>query len=163
MESVDFDYHKAMTEGHGYNEEIARRLRAEGIVCTVPELTLVNSAAEIAHMTKTDKDIICDDLDLVLEVKSRSLRFTGVVKQFPDWDIIVDTVSGYDKKEVKPYAYIMISQVTQEVLVVPTSSSPTWIKEKRFDPFRKHWDTFYKCQKDEFWTWDEFVTNLKGM
>jgi hypothetical protein len=162
MESIEFDYHKAYTEGHGYNEEVANRLRAEGIRCTVPELTFARNSGERRYMTRTEKDIICNDLELVLEVKSRSLKFTGVIKKFPDWDIIVDTVSGFDQKEIKPYAYIMISQVTKEILVVPTKTRFTWTKEKRFDPFRKHWDTFYKCQKDYFITWDEFITDLRG-
>ena len=109
MESVGFDYHKAMTEGHSFNEMVADRLKIEGIGCTVPELELVSTKAEIKRMTENEKDIILDN-GLVLEVKSRNLGFSEDPSLFWQKDIYVDTVSGYEAKITKPYAMRYVLQ-----------------------------------------------------
>jgi hypothetical protein len=136
-----FDYHAAMKAGHRYNEIVAMRLRDHGIDCTVPELTLVSSKEEIAHMTANDKDIIVGEH--VLEVKSRNLAFTDDPMSFPYDDMIVDTVSGYNQKKTKPIGYIMISQKTGGMFVIPDYTYINWTQAVRFDRERKHEDNFY--------------------
>ena len=159
MESVGFDYHKAMTEGHSFNEMVAERLRSEGLGCTVPELELVTSNADIARMTKTEKDIILDN-GLVLEIKSRNLGFSENPKLFWQKDIYVDTVSGYEAKEVKPYAYVMVSQKSGNMIVVHSSTKPYWFKKTVTDPYRKVTDSFYKIEKQHLTSWDSLIKDL---
>ena len=98
---MTFDYHAAMTQGHSYNEIVAKRLRSEGIGCQVPDLQLVSTKAEIEQMTKTEKDIILD-IGLILEVKSRGIGFSEDPALYWQKDVYVDTVSGYEAKEIKP-------------------------------------------------------------
>ena len=162
MESVGFDYHKAMTEGHSFNEMVAERLKAEGIGCTVPELELVSTKSEIKRMTENEKDIILDN-GLVLEVKSRNLGFSEDPLLFWQKDIYVDTVSGYEAKITKPYAYVMVSQKSGNMLVVHSSTKEKWFKKTVTDPYRKVTDSFYKIEKQHLTSWSSLVDDLKGM
>ena len=157
---MSFDYHAAMTEGHSYNEVVAQRLRGANIGCEVPELELVSTAAEIKRMTENEKDIILDN-GLILEVKSRNLGFSENPALFWQKDIYVDTVSGYEAKKVKPYAYVMVSQKSGNMLVVHSNTKDKWFKKTVTDPYRKVTDVFYKIEKAHLTTWDSLIEDLK--
>lgn len=157
---MSFDYHAAMTEGHSYNEMVAQRLRGEKIGCEVPELELVSTAEEIRRMTENEKDIILDN-GLVLEVKSRNIGFSEDPSLFWQKDIYVDTVSGYEAKKVKPYAYVMVSQKSGNMIVVHSNTKDKWFKKTVTDPYRKVTDVFYKIEKQHITTWDALIEDLK--
>lgn len=158
---MTFDYHKAMTEGHSYNEVVAERLRSEGIGCEVPELELVSTKEEIQRMTENEKDIILDN-GLVLEVKSRNIGFSENPYLYWQKDIYVDTVSGYEAKKTKPYAYVMVSQKSGNMIVVHSNTKDRWFKKTVTDPYRKITDVFYKVEKQYITTWASLVEDLKS-
>jgi len=158
---MTFDYHAAMTQGHSYNEMVAQRLQGEKIGCEVPELELVSSAEEIQRMTENEKDIILDN-GLILEVKSRNLGFSEDPALFWQKDIYVDTVSGYEAKKVKPYAYVMVSQKSGNMLVVHSNTKDKWFKKTVTDPYRKVTDVFYKIERQHLTTWASLVEDLKA-
>jgi hypothetical protein len=158
---MTFDYHAAMTEGHSYNEMVADRLRGANIGCTVPDLELVSSAEEIKRMTENEKDIILDN-GLILEVKSRNLGFSEDPTVFWQKDIYVDTVSGYEAKKVKPYAYVMVSQKSGNMLVVHSNTKDKWFKKTVTDPYRKVTDVFYKIEKAHLTTWASLIEDLQA-
>ena len=86
---MSFDYHKAMAEGHSYNNYVADLLRSFGVPnVDVPEFSIATTHDKIADKTKNEKDIVVDQL--VLEVKSRAISFDGV-DDFPHTLILVDT------------------------------------------------------------------------
>lgn len=157
---MTFDYHAAMTEGHSYNEIVAQRLRDAGIACEVPELELVSSKEDIQRMTENEKDIILGN-GLVLEVKSRGIGFSEDPSLFWQKDIYVDTVSGYEAKKVKPYAYVMVSQKSGNMLVVHSDTKDKWFKKTVTDPYRKVTDVFYKIEKAHLDTWDSLIERLQ--
>lgn len=158
---MTFDYHAAMTEGHSYNEVVAQRLRSEGIGCEVPELELVSSAEDIKRLTENEKDIILDN-GIVLEVKSRSIGFSEDPSLYWQKDLYVDTVSGYEAKKVKPYAYVMVSQKSGNMIVVHSNTKDHWFKKTVTDPYRKITDVFYKVEKRHITTWDSLIEDLKS-
>lgn len=158
---MTFDYHAAMTQGHSYNEMVAQRLQSEKIGCEVPELELVSTKEEIQRMTENEKDIILDN-GLILEVKSRNLGFSEDPALFWQKDIYVDTVSGYEAKKVKPYAYVMVSQKSGNMLVVHSNTKDKWFKKTVTDPYRKVTDVFYKIERQHLTTWASLVEDLKA-
>ena len=158
---MTFDYHAAMTQGHSYNEMVAQRLQGEKIWCEVPELELVSTKEEIQRMTENEKDIILDN-GLILEVKSRNLGFSEDPALFWQKDIYVDTVSGYEAKKVKPYAYVMVSQKSGNMLVVHSNTKDKWFKKTVTDPYRKVTDVFYKIERQHLTTWASLVEDLKA-
>ena len=140
-----FDYHKAMREGHGYNLYVADLLQHFGVPqVDVPDFTIATTHDEIRDKTLNEKDVIVGDL--VLEVKSSSRSFTNA-DDFPFNPVIIDTVSGFDSKIIKPFAYVMISQITQGIFVIPTSTKYDWTIEKYYDGYRKIEERFYLVKK----------------
>ena len=157
---MTFDYHAAMTQGHSYNEIVAKRLRSEGIGCQVPDLQLVSTKAEIEQMTKTEKDIILD-IGLILEVKSRGIGFSEDPALYWQKDVYVDTASGYEAKVIKPYAYVMVSQKSGNMIVVHSNTKEHWFKKTVKDPYRNITDVFYKVEKAHITTWASLIEDLK--
>jgi len=140
-----FDYHKAMRDGHGYNLYVADLLSHFGVPkVDVPAFTIATTHDEIKDKTKNEKDVIADDL--VLEVKSSSRSFTDV-DDFPHNPLIVDTVYGFDSKIIKPFAYIIISQITNNLFVIPTATKDFWTIREFYDAQRDITERFYMVQK----------------
>jgi len=140
-----FDYHKAMAEGHGYNLYVADLLQHFGVPkVDVPTFTIATTHDEIKDMTENEKDIIVDDL--VLEVKSSSRAFTDV-DDFPHNPLIVDTVYGFDSKIIKPFAYVIISQITHNIFVIPVSTKYDWSIQEYYDSQREITEQFYMVKK----------------
>jgi hypothetical protein len=140
-----FDYHKAMREGHGYNLYVADLLQHFGMPkVDVPAFTIATTHDEIRDKTLNEKDVIVDDL--ILEVKSSSRSFQNV-DDFPYNPVIVDTVSGFDSKIIKPFAYVMISQITQGIFVIPVSTKYDWTIQTFYDAQRNIEESFYMVRK----------------
>jgi hypothetical protein len=95
-------------------------------------------------MTENEKDIIVDDL--VIEVKSSSRSFKNA-DDFPFNPVIVDTVHGFDSKIIKPFAYVMISQITQAIFVIPVSTKYDWTVQTFYDAQRDIEEQFYLVRK----------------
>jgi len=134
-----------MREGHGYNLYVADLLQHFGVPqVDVPDFTIATTHDEIRDKTLNEKDVIVGDL--VLEVKSSSRSFTNA-DDFPFNPVIIDTVSGFDSKIIKPFAYVMISQITQGIFVIPTSTKYDWTIEKYYDGYRKIEERFYLVKK----------------
>lgn len=154
-----FDYHKAMKEGHAYNKIVAMRLQSEGIVAEVPEFSFAKTKEEIKDYTLNDKDIIVGED--VIEVKSRNLNFGDDPNSFPYDELIIDTVSGFEAKNPKPIAYVMVSQNTGGMFVFPTSFVNSWRIERKYDRYRKHEDDFYLAPKALGRPFSQLVDKLK--
>jgi hypothetical protein len=73
--------------------------------------------------------------DLVLEIKSRNLKFESF-EDFPYDKILIDTVHGYDSKAIKPFAYVMVSQITGKMFAIAGATRPNWSTGQIHDPQR---------------------------
>jgi hypothetical protein len=60
---------------------------------------------------------------------------------------MVDTVNGFDSKVVKPFAYVIISQITHHLFAIPVATKPNWTIRTYYDADRDHEDRFYMVQK----------------
>lgn len=156
-----FDYKSAMQAGHAFNKIVAMRLKNEGIEAEVPEFSFASSKEEIKDYTLNDKDVIVGDT--VIEVKSRNLAFSDDPSTFPYDELIIDTVSGYEAKEPKPIAYVMVSQKTGGMFIVPTTFSNAWKIERKYDRDRKHEDDFYLSDKGLGRPFSQLVSKLKAI
>lgn len=154
-----FDYKSAMESGHAFNKIVAMRLESEGISAEAPEFSFAQSKEEIKEYTLNDKDIIVGDQ--VIEVKSRNLDFSDNPESFPYDDLIIDTVSGYEAKDPKPIAYVMVSQNTGGMFVFPTAFAKSWRVERKYDRYRKHEDNFYLAPKELARPFSQLVNKLK--
>jgi hypothetical protein len=157
---MTYNYEKAFTEGHKYNNIVAKFLSEQGIPCKVPELELAQNKADRARFTLGEKDIILEKLPKVLEVKTTRRAFTDDSHDFPFSNTIVDTVHGYESKEVKPYAYILYSQPTGSMLVLPPSTKNNWNIKTIYDTYQDLTDDFYLINKKDIRPMADLVARL---
>ena len=62
--------------------------------------------------------------DIVVEIKSRAIKFTCIA-DYPFKTVFIESLSRWSKK-VKPAAIIVISQKTKAMIVVPVSTEKQW-------------------------------------
>ena len=145
--------------GQMYIEKVANQLRAEGLEVEVPELVLRDSIDEASNWLNT-KDIICRGR--VLEVKSRRIGFT-TPEDFPYPTILVDTVSGWEAKSEKPFAYLCISHQTEAIIATRGHDSSKWVAERKSDYVRRIDDDFYLAPCSAWRTFKSLVVSLKSI
>ena len=143
-----------LAKGHQCAAEVCRRLKILGIDAMVPP------RSKRIHVD--DRDLYDDETDIIIhgtppysiEVKSRDLAF-DCAHDYPYDTAFVDTVSGWNQKQPKPIAIVLVSQVTLSMVVIKGSTRPTWTIKKSFDNVRQISDNFYMVHKEQlvgFWT-----------
>ena len=152
-----FNYEKSFRLGGKWAQEVAKRLNGLGVLCYANEVQIARTQEERDYMTKFEKDIEFNLMSGCLEVKSQSQNFTSNPKEFSRPSIIVDTLSGWYAKETKPLATVLISQVSKEILVVPTSTEPNWYSFTGYDKYRKIEETWLCCPKEHIRPFSELV------
>lgn len=150
-----------LTIGTKWAFYVADFLNANGIACHATEMELAETEAEIPEFSKNEKDIILHDIEGSIEVKSRRLTFNDWLS-YPWDEMFVDTVSGWHKKEEKPLAVIVVSQVTGKMLVIPRETEPNWFKFSGFDKIRQIHDVWYMAKKSDLLDIDEYLDILKS-
>lgn len=157
---MPYDYIKAFTEGHSYNQIVANYLADKGIPCTVPKLQIAKTAEERRRLTVEEQDITLDLISHVIEVKNVSINFSWEPNEFPFPTTIVDTVSSYEDKRQKPIAYILRSKPTGAMLAVGPSSKTRWTKKSLYDKKQELTDMFYIVKKSDLRSMNELVIYL---
>lgn len=163
ISDTGFDYKEAMSYGHTYNEKVAHVLNGLGIDCYAPELSFAETREDVEQYTLHEKDVIFTRINGCIEVKSMNRDFTTDPATFPLSNIIVDTVSGYDKKLEKPLAYIIVSQITKDMIVVPVSTERFWFQDQKMDFQRGIYENFYFCPKGLAKPFSELVDYLRHL
>lgn len=134
--------------------------RCCGLRVEIPKLTVRENVADAPAWTDSDTDLIVNGK--VIEVKSRGERFTHP-SDFPYDEPFVDTVTGYDAKSPKPFAYVFVSQITGCMVCVPSETGKLFQIRERYDRVRQIDERFYVCQIRHLRTMDKLVSCLKEM
>lgn len=143
--------------GHAWQALPATYFQLKGFDVEVPELKIRDNVKQAKKFANTI-DLIVQNLKF--EVKSRTETFTSPESfQYPT--ILIDTVSGYNEKKEKPFAYIMVSQHTGSMLFLRSDQPDGWVIEKKFDTVRKIRDEFYLAPKAKWRPLDELVPLIK--
>lgn len=147
-----------LRNGFNWQSLPALFFKLHGLNVEMPELK-VRSSIDEAHNWLSETDLIVNGH--FIEIKSRNESFT-TPKSFPYDTIFIDTVSGYDAKEKKPTAYIMISRPTGSMLCIRADKSNGWTVERKFDHVRKIWDDFYLAPRKRLQTLDALLKFIKA-
>ena len=131
----DERYFAAFRVGHKINEYVASVLRERQVWAHCPPLRIRKSLDEIDYYTKKGKDVITRAGSL--ECKGRTVSFGWEPSSFPFPDQFVDTVESFDSKEEMPVAYVMVSQKTKGIVVLPVSTREQWTKKFVYDKTKK--------------------------
>jgi hypothetical protein len=139
-------FRKELEAGHKWAALVTTRLNDAGIPAQLTPLAWRESIDD-RHDFANETDITVQTPNgiLQLESKSRALHFTEDPASYPYPTAFVDTVSGWDKKTVKPFAVILTSQKTQQMLVVPSQSKTLWwLTTSAYDRVRHIQDVWYE-------------------
>ena len=158
--SEDLFRREAVT-GHKYATMVAEALQSHQIDCAVSDLTFAQTEAEISDYAN-EQDVVLTSRSGCIEVKSRRLAFRSDPETYTYRTAFVDTVKGWDSKNPKPLAVVLVSQRTKAMLVVPVSTQPTWTHTKSFDRVRRIHETWYEIDRSRLRTFNAFVEWLGG-
>ncbi|MHC4676566.1 MAG: hypothetical protein ACYTBZ_29115 [Planctomycetota bacterium] len=157
---------KELKKGYGFQIYVALQFLLEGLWVRVPPLSIRDSREEIPQYTRNEADLFVwgsgNGKQKKISVKSRNIEFY-TIDTYPYKTIFIDTVRGWEAKEEKPCAVIIISQQTKEIIVVPVSSREHWTIEERSDQTRNiAAEEFYAVSKEYAKTFSELVEWIKG-
>jgi len=131
MPLSDEDFRSRLADGKKHEQAVAEALREYGLDPVIPD--------EDGTAYETKEEFLENDVDIyvgdfVIEVKSRSdtCQFTSP-DDFPFPDVFVDTKQGWESKKNKPDFYVIRSQSTGGMLVIPGDTSEQWDCRKVFD------------------------------
>ncbi|WP_456598797.1 hypothetical protein [Blastococcus sp. SYSU DS0616] len=163
-------FFEQLDAGHQYALFVGLTLITRGFTVQVPP-SRRRERVEDRHAWAQEIDLYvgrtCMDPDhhhhygrIPLEVKSRKLEFTSV-EDYPRPPAFVDTKSGWDKKDPKPNAVILVSQVTKAMLVIRSSTSDRWGTVQTTDRVRHITDVWLTCPQDAMQSFDDFCAELR--
>ena len=150
-------------KGQKWQDYVAKKLSAEeGIIATSDSLTLRDNVKD-RHDYANQKDIVVEAPAgrFVIEVKSRSLKFTGRAN-FPFSDTIVETVGSFKGRNFTPDFWVMVSQLTGGMFVLSYKTKEFWTVKDTFDTVRKITDATYYCPTRKAMSYELFVERLQG-
>lgn len=149
-----------LARGHQWAEFVAERLRRAGFETEVTPMRKRQSI-EHRHEFAREIDLLVGPRKAPFEVKSRDLSFGEDVASYPYRTAFVDTVSGWDAKDPRPVAVVLVSQRTRAMLVVPPSTAPEWERESKRDRVRGIDDEWYTISRSRLLTFDELAERMR--
>ena len=144
--------------GDEWAEYVAEKIRQSGKHAEATPLEVAQSPGEVQAFTENEKDILLDQ-GMTLEVKSRSVSFTGV-HDYPYETVFVDTVEGWLQKVANPVAVAVVSQRTGGVVMIPCKTQSLWGRRTVFDSKRGFEITVFECERNLLRSFEEFVAWL---
>lgn len=155
-------FRRELEVGHKWAAIVADRLNEEGVPAELTPLAWRDSIDDRHQFSnETDITILTHHGLLGIESKSRNLHFTDDPLTYPYSTAFVDTVSGWDRKTVKPIAVVFTSQKTRQMLALPSKSSNVWTTEYTFDRVRKIYDWWYEAPSSTLLPFQVLVESLR--
>lgn len=149
--SNDALFAEELRRGHTWARHAASKLRSEGLAVQQPRLELRETIDDRGRFgSEEDLIVLLPGGRFLIECKSRNLRFSDDPASYPYPTAFVDTVSGWDQKQEKPRAVILVSQQTGGMLAVSVrETTQDWTITKRRDRVRGIPDSWYEVRKDQ--------------
>jgi hypothetical protein len=153
-------FFRQLSTGHEWAEVVAERFRAAGIAARATPMSRRRTLAD-RHRYRNEIDVLVGPIGAPVEIKSRNLDFSADPATYPYDTAFVDTVGGWDAKDPKPVAIVLVSQKTGAMLVVPTSSQATWTRTHKRDRVRNVRDIWYAVDRALLIPFDELLDRMK--
>lgn len=106
---------------------------------------------------QTDLDI--DDGRHLIEVKGRGFAFTGM-HDYPFPTAYTIAVDKWERRKRKPCVTVVLSEPSDGIFVVPTSTFRLWTVEDFFDSVRKKYGRSYAAPRETWKGWDALIDHI---
>jgi len=157
----DEAFKENLTTGYDHQINAATLLLREGFVVQTEPLDIKGTYEDIL-----DGKRFSDNFDLMvsypvqIEVKSRNLHFTNV-GNYPFSTIFVETKKSWKKRLNPPLFYLIVSQKTENIIVIPGNTHEHWSEITKRDSKQGFVETFMECPSEYVIDWDEFIQRMK--
>ena len=168
----DVIFKREIAHGHRYAGWVRRRFARCGVMVEQPALCVRPERRDWPQYSDSG-DLFLDTPTqrLVIEVKSRRLRFTDDPASYPWPTVFVDSVSTWDAKAYLPVAIVYVSQVTGGCLVLSVRRTrEAWTRRETYDNLRDECRWRYEVDRGrlgEFselcaWLWSQSLVPPTG-
>ena len=154
-------FFKELETGHSWAEYVAEKLNELDVACYASKMEKRKNLADRKRFTN-EKDVILTRMSGCIEVKSRRLSFNDSPSSYPMESAFVDTVAGWSKKNPRPLAVCVVSQLTGSILVIPVSTQEKWGRISKFDRVRKIDETWLTADKGLLRSFKDLASWLKA-
>ena len=149
------EFEKELVKGHKYQAIVRDKLIEAGLEVEMPSINFNKGTDD------GDIFVFIKGQKYVLEVKSLSREFT-CIEDFPHETVIVDMEENYNKKKHHVTAYILISQKTAAMFVIPSTSQEHWTRKFIKDKVRGYSKWFMFVEKKYLKEFDDLVEWFKA-
>ena len=156
-------FRQELEAGHRWAGLVAARLVEAGLDVHLTPMEW-RETVEDRHRFADERDIEVrlEEATFTIEAKSRRLAFGDDPVSYPYNTALVDTVTGWDQKVVKPKAVVLVSQQTSSMLVVPVRSTRgQWTVKRTRDRIRGIEDRWYECRSSALLPFGDLVRWLQ--
>lgn len=115
----DEKFQARLKVGKEWEQVVADSLVDQGIPATT------NTPIDEADYAGTDTDIMVGDKTIEVKSRTGTCPFTGP-EDFPFKDVFVETSGGWEAKQKKPDYYVIVSQITGGMIVIPGDTRDQW-------------------------------------
>jgi hypothetical protein len=150
---------RELARGRKTQIRVAMRLLPLGLWLRVGGLLERNGIASQDEECQNEGDVEIEGNHL-LEVKGRDLEFTSR-DDYPYPTVIVCAQRRWINRGRKPCAIIIVSEITDEVLVIPGNSSAEWTESKKHDRIRDIDFMALEAPLSCVTTWERLVAHIK--
>jgi hypothetical protein len=149
-----------LRDSHAGSVAVVERLKRNGIPAFTKQPEEAKTPWEKARFAN-ERDVIVAG-EIILEVKSRKLRFTENPIWFPFPTANLCTVPRWERRTEKPLAFVLHSRETGDMLVCSSATEPVWEKHHAPDTRRGgRMDWVYRIQVTELRPFDALVAYLR--
>lgn len=153
-------FQERLARGEKWERYIFDRLKEQGLPMSRPPKPEKSSGNYIQSSApfRNHPDMLCGDL--VVEVKSFRYFYRGPV-DYPFEHVMIDTVSGHDQKNTKPFMHITVSTVTGCTICLPGTTRPLWYRKRMLEPETGVQEWQYFCHRRHWLTFEQAVQIMK--
>ena len=145
-----------LTTGFMYQRYVGDFFIANGLDVVMPRQRFRKSISAAVDF-KDEADLTV--AGKVIEVKSRTLDFQRTL-DLPQ-RVLLDTVEGWEAKTRKPFAYVVVSQISGAMVWIPGTDRSKWVTIRTHDRKRGINIVCYAARRFEFEPIKTLVEKLK--
>jgi hypothetical protein len=148
-----------LEHGREYERAVALRLLDEGFAVRIGTLERAETPWERERF-REETDVIVSDR-IPIEVKSNRRTFTSP-EDLPFPMTNVCTVRRWDERQIKPWAFVLVSQLTGAMVALSVARTiDKWVVAESHDQRRDGWMTpTYRVPREQFVAFDVLVAAL---
>ena len=143
---AEYDFKKVLLKSQEAVEFMGEFFTSKGYNVHIPELVIApyNVGAFSKYADQGDMFLEKDGVETKVEIKHINTDFTT---EWPYKNIIVNSYTGYNSKQIKPDVHILLNKDKTYYLSIRNETFPTWELRRIYDKVKQKELLFYFADK----------------